>query len=259
MKARFKMKSIKHSSVAVIVVAAIVFVSTNVQAQQANRAQQVRAMANPYLFLIRDPAVHKELSVTQTQKLAIALITDELDQPLLAMRNRSAQEAGKTFDRLFETAKTKMNRVLHASQRRRLDQIILQVQGTKALLQADIADALKLDEDQRKQIGDVVKETRSKISELQKQAQAGKPRGPLFREANELSTAEQTTIQEAMTATQRTNWSTMLGRRFDVSKIGQFAFKAPSLREPTGWVNSRPLTMEGLRGKVVALHFYAFG
>jgi len=253
------MKRTRYSAIIVIVVLAILSVSTDVQAQQSNRAQQVAALPNPYLLLIRDPAVHKDLSITQTQKRAIALITDELDQPLLAMRNRSAQEAGKTVDQLIETAKTKMNHVLHAPQRRRLDQIILQVQGTKALLRADIGEALKFNEEQQKQIGDVVQETRSKVNDLKKQAQAGKPREPLVREANKLVTAEQTQIREAMTAAQRTNWSTMLGRRFDVTKIGQFSFKAPSLREPTGWVNSRPLTMEGLRGKVVALHFYAFG
>jgi hypothetical protein len=34
---------------------------------------------------------------------------------------------------------------------------------------------------------------------------------------------------------------------------------APELRDVTEWVNSPPLQLAKLKGKVVALHFWAFG
>jgi hypothetical protein len=34
---------------------------------------------------------------------------------------------------------------------------------------------------------------------------------------------------------------------------------APEFAEITAWVNSKPLTMKELRGKVVVVHFMAFG
>jgi hypothetical protein len=34
---------------------------------------------------------------------------------------------------------------------------------------------------------------------------------------------------------------------------------APELQGIEAWINSRPLTLKGLRGKVVVLHFWAFG
>ena len=34
---------------------------------------------------------------------------------------------------------------------------------------------------------------------------------------------------------------------------------APELGNVTRWINSQPLSFEGLRGQVVSLHFYAFG
>jgi hypothetical protein len=35
--------------------------------------------------------------------------------------------------------------------------------------------------------------------------------------------------------------------------------RAPEFEDITAWVNSKPLTMKGLKGKVVVVHFMAFG
>jgi hypothetical protein len=34
---------------------------------------------------------------------------------------------------------------------------------------------------------------------------------------------------------------------------------APEFEDITAWVNSKPLTMKGMKGKVVVIHFMAFG
>jgi hypothetical protein len=35
--------------------------------------------------------------------------------------------------------------------------------------------------------------------------------------------------------------------------------KAPEFADITAWINSKPLTMAGLKGKVVVVHFLTFG
>jgi hypothetical protein len=35
--------------------------------------------------------------------------------------------------------------------------------------------------------------------------------------------------------------------------------KAPELREVTEWLNSKPLSLEKLRGRVVVIHFFTHG
>ena len=35
--------------------------------------------------------------------------------------------------------------------------------------------------------------------------------------------------------------------------------KAPEFREVTEWLNSKPLTLEKLKGRVVVVHFLTFG
>ena len=42
-------------------------------------------------------------------------------------------------------------------------------------------------------------------------------------------------------------------------QFAQDKIKAPELREVTEWINSKPLTMEKLKGKVVVVHFLTFG
>jgi hypothetical protein len=35
--------------------------------------------------------------------------------------------------------------------------------------------------------------------------------------------------------------------------------RPPELRNVEEWINSKPLTLEGLKGKVVVLHYWTFG
>ena len=38
-----------------------------------------------------------------------------------------------------------------------------------------------------------------------------------------------------------------------------FRAKPPPLRDVTEWINTKPLTLAGLKGQVVVLHFWTFG
>ena len=242
-----------------LIVIVLVLHSAPILAQQGNRAQRIAATPNPYLLLIRDAAVHSELRLTADQKKAVTSLTDELDQPLLGLRNKPAKQADAVFQKLLAKAKSRLGPILNSTQKARLIQILLRVQGMKSLLRSDVSKYLKLSDDQAQKIESIIKETQSSIAELQKQAKAGKPVGPLEKEAKSLRVSEQKRILAAMNRTQFSQWSKLLGETFDVSKLGQFAFKAPELSGVKQWINSRPLTLQKLRGQVVALHFYAFG
>lgn len=51
----------------------------------------------------------------------------------------------------------------------------------------------------------------------------------------------------------------MMGPAFDLGRVRQRACRAPELQPVEAWVNSGPVTFEAMRGKVVIVHFYAFG
>ena len=62
-----------------------------------------------------------------------------------------------------------------------------------------------------------------------------------------------------MTAQQQTQLSQLLGKPFDLDRVTKVGCVAPELRDVSAWINSSPLTLQQLRGKVVVVHFWAFG
>jgi hypothetical protein len=44
-----------------------------------------------------------------------------------------------------------------------------------------------------------------------------------------------------------------------VPQPAQFKAVAPEFKDVTTWVNSKPLKLSELKGKVVVVHFFAFG
>jgi hypothetical protein len=218
----------------------------------------VTSFAQPYLFLIRDPVVHDNLGLNAQQREAIDLLNDELDGPLWSMRNKSAQHIEKTLKDATATANTRLSSILTRGQQQRLEQIEMWTLGMKAFLREDIPDQLELSEDQRKRIRETVTETQKAINDLKQQLQSGGSSESLEKQARALRTDEQKQIVATLTRRQQQQWVALLGERIDVSKLGCVKFKAPELHSQDGWINSKPLTLEQLKGKVVALHFYAF-
>jgi hypothetical protein len=62
-----------------------------------------------------------------------------------------------------------------------------------------------------------------------------------------------------LTPDQQARVRELFGKPIDASRLGRVKFKAPELSGTNGWLNTSPLDMQQLRGKVVALHFWAFG
>jgi hypothetical protein len=129
---------------------------------------------------------------------------------------------------------------------------------TRAFLGETLPARLQLSEAQTGKIRETVTETQEAIGELRKQAQGSGTRDALEKKARELQVDEQKQILVILSAEQQQQWIRLLGKRIDVAKLGRVKFKAPALLGNGGWINSAPLTLRQLKGKVVALHFYAF-
>src|SRR5690606_35209414 len=83
-------------------------------------------------------------------------------------------------------------------------------------------------------------------------------------EKSQLATAEirreeQKDILAVLDDAQKQILVSMIGRSFDPAQLGRVTFRAPELDGSAQWLNSQSLQLKQLRGKVVALHFWAFG
>ena len=246
---------------AVLIASTIVLLLCDAAIAQQNAQGQlpVTSVAQPYLFLIRDPIVHDDLKLNAAQREAVATMNDELDGPLWSMRNKSAQHIEETRLKATATARTRLAAILTPDQQGRLEQVELWSLGTKAFMHDYLPETLKLSEEQRKGIRKTVTEMLEAVSDLAKQLQSGRPRQSLEEAARKLQTDAQKKILATLTRRQQEEWVALLGKRIDVAKLGRVKFKAPVLHGQEDWINSSPLAAEQLQGKVVALYFYAFG
>jgi hypothetical protein len=208
--------------------------------------------------LIRDPVVQNELRLTDQQRQAVRALTDELDLPLWTLRNQSGEQAVQLFHKLNATAESRMEQILSAAQRKRLAQIRVSVNGLKALLRDDLAEKLKLSEQQRTQIRQILDEPATANHDASPPAKNGKsPVKPT--RSRPPANGHAARVAAVLSREQLAEARDLLGPPLDVSKLGYVKFKAPELDGKEGWLNSAPLTMSQLRGKVVALHFWTFG
>jgi hypothetical protein len=242
-----------------IVFVLAVAVTAETRDAKAQNVTGYESMSNPYLLLLREPAVHEDLGLTAAQRESLGLINAEVDGPLLALRNWPAERAEAKITQLIEQTRAAADKILTADQQQRLSQIMLRVRGIKLVLTPKVAERLRLSEQQRTGIQKTLDDAAETLQDLRKRLQDGESPQQIETLAREARTTEQTQILDALSNEQKQLLWELLGRTFDSSRLGQVSFKAPEFSDSAGWINSQPLHLEDLRGRVVAVHFWAFG
>jgi small-conductance mechanosensitive channel len=217
------------------------------------------SMANPYLLLLREPAVHEDLGLTAVQRESLGRLNAEVDGPLLALRNWSAERAQTKLSQFVEQTQAAAERILTADQRQRLGQIMLRVRGINLVLTPQVAERLRLTQQQQSAIQKTLDAAAEELAGLRTRLRGGESPQQIEALAREVRTTEQRQVLDALSDEQRQLLRELLGRTFDSSRLGRVSFKAPDFSDSAGWINSRPLRLEDLRGRVVAVHFWAFG
>lgn len=243
----------------IVSLAGVIVPRTPLPAQQnPSGVLPLHTAAQPFLLLIRDPIVHQDLQLTEEQVRALVKANDQLDADMWSTRNKTPQDRADTLNQLILATKGQLASILSKEQVDRIDQIELWVLGVKSVARDDVAQRLDLDSQQREMIRKVLQTSQQETSQLHQRLQEGGNKAELDREYRQVQIDMQQGIVAVLNEQQKQKWRALLGRRVDVSKLGRIKFKAPEFQPGSGWVNSEPLTMEKLKGKVVALHFYAF-
>ena len=238
--------------------AAVMVSPLTAQHQNPDGVIPLNTTNQPYVFLVRDPAVHADLALTSDQKQKLTALNDRLDQPLWRMRNKSAQQVASTMQSVNDETRRELATVLTAEQNARIEQIGRWVLGMKALGQPEAVRELGLPADSVSQIREILSSTQRGMNRLRQRLQDGGDAAELNRQYRELQVKQQQDIFALLSDDQKQKWMALLGRRIDTSKLGRIKLKVPDFSNSSGWVNSPPLTLDKLKGKVVALHFYAF-
>lgn len=224
-------------------------------------AQQAAAAAivieDPTLMLIRDAKVQKELQLIPRQAAAVQVATDAVDPAYFLLRDLSAADRATKAKPLIDRVRAQLQQVLDRKQQKRFAQIVAQAQGHRALLRDDVAREMMLTASQTKELRDIADETEDEKRELAEKArQVGADK--VRKDLTELMQNEQKQFVSVLNVAQKQRISDVFGPTFERSANQLPHFKPPKLPLPGPWINSEPLSLERLKGKVVALHFYAF-
>jgi thiol-disulfide isomerase/thioredoxin len=210
---------------------------------------------NPIVQLARDPAVQKELGISRAQIVALDSAYAKVEPRLFLLRDAGAATGAQEKAQLLASMETELETILDAPQCARLRQLVVRARGWPGITVEPAAAQLKLSAEQIEQIETI---TQKAVREIQRIGASGD--SPTARsDAIAKSRAEEgTSIQKLLSAEQRRTLSELVGAPFDLSQVQPLAFQAPEFREVDAWINSAPLKLSDLRGKVVAFHFWAF-
>jgi hypothetical protein len=215
----------------------------------------------PAVFLIRDPVVLDELNLSEWQSAGLAELAHAANEEAWKFRDVApdAAAASAAIQKLNDQMDARLAKLLTVRQIERMEQIILQVQGPPAVQSPKIVERLGLSASQRRSIAGLITENQRSIREVREKARAGKDPAALSRQIGELQSGLNNDLLAMLDPSQRKKWTALIGKPLDPARLQPLLARAPELRGIEAWINSEPLTIAGLRGNVVALHFWTFG
>lgn len=211
-------------------------------------------LTDPTILLIRDDSVRDELACTSEQRKSLDALLHKHNRMLLAIRDVSPSGADATAQPALKEIRGALDELFTKEQKIRLQGITLQAQGYDALLRKDISKAIKLKDEQKEKLGELSTQFRNRLHDLQ---QSGGE--TLQAELPKLQAERHKDTVAILAPDQQDSYGRLLGEQFDFEKVIKSPAWAPEFLSIEEWINSEPLTMESLKGRVVVVHFFAFG
>jgi len=166
------------------------------------------------MFVLRRPEVQAELKLTDDQKKQLMEAGEKFRASGQELReklqNASPEERMKILaERTTEETRI-LGGILNKDQQGRLRQIVLQQQGLTAAGQPDVADELKLTDDQKAKVREILAQHRQSLQGLFQGGANAEARDKFLALTKETSGK----IEALLTAEQKTHWKEMQGPEF---------------------------------------------
>ncbi|QDU98659.1 redoxin domain-containing protein [Lignipirellula cremea] len=210
------------------------------------------------LSLAHTPEVWQELQLTPRQTASLEQLFAQIDGPWFRSRLLPPDKQRPIIEAAEQQLHDWLQQNATEPQRRRLAQLELRAQNLRCLLRDDVARQLKLQPAGQEQLAELARTTDA----AQQKHHAAKMRGEAVEDleaaAQKAVKEEQASLAQITTPAQRQQLGQLLGESFNTTQLARIYPMAPEFVPVDQWINSEPLILEQLRGKVVLVHFYAF-
>lgn len=176
--------------------------------------------------IVSQEAVQKELGLTTEQTEKLKVITDEAQKSmrdLFGQRPAEGEDREKAREAMREKMQaaakeitSKVEGVLTPEQKKRLKEIQLQSQGTRALVSDEVVKALNITEEQKKKIEEIREANRPQFGRGGEGNKGGER--PSFERFQEQQKETEAKILDVLTAEQKTSFEAMKGKKFDMPR-----------------------------------------
>jgi thiol-disulfide isomerase/thioredoxin len=224
---------------------------------QQRLAPRIIPVPHPITSLLRAEIIHRELWLKPETISQIEQAAEEVDLPLWRLRDLPPDKRNVQAEKLIDQFKRLLSESLTVRQMDRLNQIVWQAQGIEAILEPEVVSRLKLTADQTVNILATLNTGYKRIAELRMnpQIRSEQVRGTHI---HQVRAETQQSIAAVLSSFQQDAFTLLLGRGLNLSQVRSVACKAPEIKTET-WINSPPVKLSELKGKVKVVYFYAFG
>lgn len=210
------------------------------------------------LQLIHASEVHQELKFSPGQVESLEAFFRANDGDWFRSRLFPANQQRQVIAAIERKLNSWMARNASSAQRQRLRELVLRSQGTRLLLNDEVQRELGLDQAQSQQLLQLAQKTAQATEALRVATAKGSADESVRQAVVTATEAEHAALATLLRPEQLKKLNQLLGQPFDTAALTRIYPMAPELVPVKHWINSSPLSLKELRGKVILVHFYAF-
>jgi Spy/CpxP family protein refolding chaperone len=168
--------------------------------------------------LLSNEKVQADLKLTDEQKESIKKLADKAREDRSALTGLSGEERRTKMQEMAKDMEQKTDAVLNDQQKARIKEIRLQARGTAALADKEVAESLKLTDDQVNKIKDLNKSLTDARTEAF--SGGGRPDADAIAKLTKLRTETNEKILAVLTADQKASFEKMQGTKIEGLTVG---------------------------------------
>lgn len=163
------------------------------------------------LMLLSQDSVRSELKITDQQRTAIEELSTKRRESMQELRELSGDERRAKWEERAKATREALAKILNEEQAKRLQQIGWQQQGSYALADVEVADALALTDEQKSQVSAALEAGRAAMRALREEGDREQAREK-FRAARDETRKK---LDAVLTADQQAKWQELQGAKFE--------------------------------------------